>query len=164
YRLIHRANAVIQMAPEAEFTNEGLRGRFIGEAKFLRAWAYYQLYTLWGDVPIMDEFATTLDGSKPRSPKSEGKAQIVKDLTDAANALPESYSVGDIGRASTIAAQALLAKNHMLGAQYREVKPLLEAVTAACEAASSGNPLRDEYFDNCTEEAKYKKESIREDS
>src|SRR5690606_34533082 len=162
YRLIHRANAVIQMAPEAEVTNEGLRGRFIGEAKFLRAWAYYQLYTLWGDVPIMDEFATTLDGSKPRSPKSEVKAQIVKDLTDAANALPESYSGGDLGRASKIAAQALLAKLYMFDAQYSEAKPLLEAVIAAGEAASGGNPLMDEYFDNFTEEAEYNKESIWE--
>src|SRR5690606_15955497 len=164
YRLIHRANAVIQMAPEAEFTNEGLRGRFIGEAKFLRAWAYYQLYTLWGDVPIMDEFATTLDGSKPRSPKSEVKAQIVKDLTDAANALPESYSGGDLGRASKIAAQALLAKVYMFDAQYAEAKPLLEAVIAAGEAAAGGTALMDDYYANFREEAEdeYNLESIWE--
>lgn len=162
YLIIHRANAVIQLAPDAEFTNEALRSRYIGEAKFLRGWAYYQLYTLWGDVPIMDEFATTLDGAKPRSPKAEVKALIVQDFTDAINSLPESYSGNDLGRATKIAAQAMLAKLYMFDGQYAEAKPLLEAVVTYGESVSGGNPLMDEYFDNFTEEAEYNKESIWE--
>lgn len=162
YRLILRANAVIQFAPDAEFDDEGLRSRLMGEAKFLRAWAYYQLYTLWGDAPIYEQFATTLDGAKPRSPKAEVKALIVRDLTDAINSLPNSFSGNDQGRATKIAAQALLGKLYMFDAEYSEAKPLLEAVIAYGEDASGGNPLMDNYFDNFTEEAEFNKESVWE--
>jgi hypothetical protein len=51
YRLILRANAVINLSPLAEITDAGeiaLRERLIGEAKFLRAWQYFQLYGFWG--------------------------------------------------------------------------------------------------------------------
>ncbi|MFO7257186.1 MAG: RagB/SusD family nutrient uptake outer membrane protein [Bacteroidota bacterium] len=162
YRLIHRANAVIQLAVNAEFGNESLRNRYLGEAHFLRGWAYYQLYTLWGDVPIMEEFATTLDGAKPRSPASEVKNLMIQDFTFAIQNLPESYSGSDLGRATKIAAQAMLAKLYMFDAQYSEAKPLLEAVINYGEATFGGNPLMDDYFDNFTEEAEYNKESIWE--
>src|SRR5690606_5109926 len=48
YRLILRANAVINLAPEAEIAETAVRDRLIGEAKFLRAWQYFQLYGFWG--------------------------------------------------------------------------------------------------------------------
>lgn len=162
YRMILRANAVIQLAPDADIDDANLKARYIGEAKLLRAWAYYQLYGFWGSVPLYTEFATSLSGAKGKAPAQDVKAQIVLDLQDAIASLPESYSGNDLGRGSKIAAEALLAKVYMFDAQYAEAKPLLEAVIAAGEAAAGGTPLMDDYFDNFTEEAEYNKESIWE--
>lgn len=162
YRLILRANAVINLAPEAEISETGLRDRLIAEAKFLRAWQYFQLYGFWGAVPVYETFATSFEEAQPRASTEAVKSRIVTDLNDAIAVLPESYSGNDLGRASKIAAQALLAKVYMFDGQYAEAKPLLEAVIAAGEAAAGGTALMDDYYANFTEEDEYNKESIWE--
>jgi len=162
YRVIHRANSVIQYAAEPTFADEAVRNRYIGEAKFLRAWAYYNLYGFWGNVPIYEKFVTALSEAAPVSPAADVKALIIADLNAAIASLPASYSGPDLGRASKTAAQALLAKLYMFDAQYAEAKPLLEAVIATGVAAAGGTPLVDNYFDNFSEETEYNKESIWE--
>jgi starch-binding outer membrane protein, SusD/RagB family len=161
YRLIHRANTVIEYAPEAQFGDASLRDRFIAEAKFLRGFAYYEIYTLWGGAPIYETFATSIFGSAPRASAADVKALVIRDLNDAINVLPNSYSGADLGRASKIAAQTLLAKLYMFDGQYSEAKPLLDAVRTYGET-TFGNPLMNNYFDNFTEESEYNKESIWE--
>lgn len=162
YRLILRANAVIQFAPDADIPDATLRERYIGEAKFLRAWTYFQLYAFWGDVPLYEQFSTTINDAQARAPIADVKALVISDLNAAIGSLPVSYSGNDLGRATKTAAQALLAKVYMFDAQYSEAKPLLEAVIATGEAAAGGTALMDEYFDNFTEEAEYNKESVWE--
>jgi starch-binding outer membrane protein, SusD/RagB family len=63
YRVILRANAVIVNGPEIQpqYITEDLRKRLVGEAQFLRAWAYYNLVSLWGGVPIYTKPSETLD-------------------------------------------------------------------------------------------------------
>src|SRR5579859_1421847 len=51
YTIILRANTVINAGPTVT-DNTSLRDRCVGEAKFLRAWAYYDLVTMWGPVPL----------------------------------------------------------------------------------------------------------------
>jgi starch-binding outer membrane protein, SusD/RagB family len=160
YRLVHRANAVLTYGPETEM-EEGLRTRLMGEANFLRAWAYFELYTLWGGVPIYETFATDLEGAMPRSSAEEVKAFIVSDLTTAIERLPESYGSSDYGRVTSIAAKMLMGKLHMFDSQYADAKPFLEEVVAYGEA-QFGNPLMDQYFDNFKEETEFNKESIWE--
>jgi hypothetical protein len=162
YRLILRANAVIQFAPEADIPDAGLKARYTAEAKFLRAWTYFQLYAFWGDVPLYEQFSTTINDAQPRAPIADVKALVISDLTEAIASLPTSYSGNDLGRATKTAAQAVLAKVYLFDGQYQEAKPLLEAVVATGEAAAGGTALMDEYFDNFTEETEYNKESVWE--
>ena len=51
YVMIHRANVVIQKGPLIT-DNPALAARCVGEAKFFRAWAYFELVSQWGGVPI----------------------------------------------------------------------------------------------------------------
>ena len=52
YRVIHRANLVIDKAPGATLNlTDALRDRYVAEAKFMRGWAYSELAALWGGVP-----------------------------------------------------------------------------------------------------------------
>src|SRR6188474_3403853 len=48
YQMINRANLVLNKAPGVT-DNTSLRDRLVGEAKFLRAWAYFELVSQWGD-------------------------------------------------------------------------------------------------------------------
>jgi hypothetical protein len=54
YQMINRANLVIFKGPEVT-DNPTLRDQSIGEAEFLRAWAYFELVSMWGDVPLYTE-------------------------------------------------------------------------------------------------------------
>jgi len=163
YDLIMRANAVITLAPLAELldSESDLRDRLVAEAKFLRAWEYYQLYTLWGDVPLYTTFGTKLDDAQPRTPVAEVVAQILEDCGDAIAELPNSYSGADLGRVTAIAARTLRAKVYMFQGDYTSALADLNAVISYGES-TFGNPLMDEYFDNYTEEAEFNKESIWE--
>lgn len=156
YKLIHRANAVIEKAPQAKIKDEALVTRYISEARFLRAWAYNELLTLWGGVPIYTTYAKTLSDTKPRATETEVYNFLVQELKEIQSTLPSSYSDNDLGRATLGAAQMLLAKVHLWNGDYTNAKIELEKIKA------QGYSLVDNYFDNFSEETEYNAESIWE--
>lgn len=91
YQMINRANLILAKAPGVT-DNVALRDQCVGESKFLRAWAYFELVSQWGDVPMYTEPVKTSTDFKGKSPAADIYAQIIADLTDAASKLPVSYS------------------------------------------------------------------------
>ncbi|WP_029279651.1 RagB/SusD family nutrient uptake outer membrane protein [Pedobacter borealis] len=89
------------------------KGRLVGEAKFWRAWAYWNMVSSVGGVPLI---LHTQDGNDvnslkvPRSKTSECVAQIIKDLDEAATVLPLNYSGIDYGRINRAAALGFKAR------------------------------------------------------
>lgn len=127
YQIINRANMVLSKAPGVT-DNTALRDRVIGEAKFLRAFAYFDLVAQWGDVPLYTEPIASSTAFKGKSPAAEIYTQIIADLTDAAAKLPDSYSGTDLGRATKGAANALLGRVQMQKGDYTAAKTALLAV------------------------------------
>lgn len=158
YRVVHRANIVIELAPRPEVTaSEEIKNRAVGEAKFHRGWAYFELVSMWGGVPLYQTYAKSPEDNLPRSTAEEVYALIISDLTDAVNFLPESYPDSDIGRATTYAARAMLARVHLQRGDYAAAKAQLVPIV------ESGNySLTDEYLDNFQEENEFNEESIFE--
>jgi len=162
YRLIHQANQVIENAPNAsEDVTEELKARVIGEAKFLRAWAYFDLATLFGGVPLMETYATDIGEDKPRASEDEVYALIVSDLQSAIESLPlkASYDNNNIGRACKEAAQAMLARAYMQRGQYEEAKPFLQAII---DGGAFANWKNIPYIENFREEMEFNAESLFE--
>jgi len=160
YTVVSRANTAIHFDSTFEgFTTAGLRERLIGEAKFLRAFAYFQLVVNFGDVPLITKYiGSTTDQIKyPRSPKTEIYAQMEKDLLDAVAVLPESYSGNDIGRATKGAAYTLLAKENLYQKKYDQVRTYCEKVIS-----SDIYSLETNFADNWNLNNEYGKESIFE--
>ena len=124
YQMINRANLVLSKAPGVT-DNTALRDRIVGEAKFLRGWAYFELVSQWGDVPLYTELVTSSVGFKGKSPAADIYAFIIKDLNEAAAALPESYGASDNGRATKGAANALLGRVEMQNGDYTAAKAAL---------------------------------------
>jgi hypothetical protein len=117
YNILTRANDVVDKVAPSELITPALRTRLTGEAKFLRAYAYFYLVQLWGEVPLV---LHNLDGDHiPRTPVNEVYEQIVSDLKDAADALPvyTSYADADRGRASKGAALGYLSKVYLVWGQ-----------------------------------------------
>lgn len=122
YAGIKRANVALEKIPLIDFgTNTALKDRYIGEAKFNRAFIYFNIVRLWGDVPLIitnQNFVKAEDYYIAKSPAEDVYAQIEQDLKDAADVLPKSYSGGDLGRATSGAAKALLAKVYLAKASF----------------------------------------------
>lgn len=91
--------------------DETARDRIRGEALFLRAFYYFQLVHLWGDVPLILE--PTLSGehvNNPRTPQKEVYAKILEDMTTAEALVGNIKDYGFSGRVSKTAVQGILAR------------------------------------------------------
>lgn len=156
YTVIHRANTVIGSAPNVT-DNDAVRDQCVAEAKFFRAWAYFELLTLWGPVPVYTTVVSAPDQFQPRVPEEGVYAQIIKDLTEAAAVLKPSYGAADQGRITSGAANAMLGRTHLQKGDYAAAKEALLKVTGAGLYRLVNN-----YTDNFLEETEFNAESIWE--
>jgi starch-binding outer membrane protein, SusD/RagB family len=124
YEGISRANDVIhRLGPDV---TPALRDRFVAEAKFLRAYYYFHLVNIFGEVPLKTEPAyTTADLHIAVSTVNEVYSQIESDLQDAAEILPASFPAQE-GRATKAAALGLLAKAYLFQGKYSECLDAIE--------------------------------------
>jgi hypothetical protein len=113
YALIIAANAVISDIDSVK-TNDPATLINKGEAKFMRAYAYFNLTRAFGDVPKIDfKVNNTAQANIAKSPSSEIFTLIDSDLQEAAATLPASWESKYIGRLTRGAAMALQAKTYM---------------------------------------------------
>ena len=124
YQMINRANLVMSKAPGVT-DNIALRDRLVGETKFLRGWAYFELVSQWGEVPLYTETVSSSTDFKGKSPEADIYAFIISDLTDAVQKLPEIYGTSDNGRATKGAANALLGMVLLQKGDYAGAKAAL---------------------------------------
>ena len=130
YQQINLTNQVLDNIPAIQM-DEALKSRYLAEAKFLRAYAYFRLVRAFGGVPL--RLHLPKDPSEyniPRNSAEEVYAAIEKDLTEAAAGLPPSYGPADLGRATKGAALALHAKVSMYQKKWQQVFDLTNQVTA----------------------------------
>ncbi|HEU4556636.1 MAG TPA: RagB/SusD family nutrient uptake outer membrane protein, partial [Longimicrobium sp.] len=114
FHAVNRANSVIDNVPGIASMDPALRDRVVAEARFLRAYHYFNLVRLFGGVPLYLNETRSLDSiQKPRATQAEVYQAIIKDLTDAAAVLPASYTGNNVGRATSGAARALLLKVYL---------------------------------------------------
>lgn len=127
YTGVRRANVVIDRIPEVEM-DQNLKGRYIGEAKFLRALYYSDLARGYGGVPLVTESAIRTDYT--RASLEQTYDFIEADLRAAIEALPEksNYAADDLGRATKGAAKALLARVYLYQEEYDSAAIFAEEV------------------------------------
>ncbi|QRQ99882.1 RagB/SusD family nutrient uptake outer membrane protein [Dyadobacter sandarakinus] len=146
YAAIKKANVALEKIPTINF-DDALKQRLLGEAKFLRALYYFNLVRLYGDVPLVTEYQKFVDAGAyeiAKSPSTEVYALVEKDLTEAAAVLPASYGSPDVGRATSGAARALLAKVYLtkasqplnLATHYKDALARAEEVLSAADGGT----------------------------
>jgi hypothetical protein len=128
------ANTVIQFVPDVPMNDDYLKERLIAEAKFLRAFYYFELVRVYGAVPVLTEVVSNTDEliGITRNTVDEVYALIEQDLSEALSVLPNEYVGEDLGRATKWSATALLAKVHLTQNEW------LEANTRAQQVITSG--------------------------
>lgn len=133
YTVINRANLVIDKvtAMAAGSISDASRKRIIAEAGFLKAYAYLDLTTMWGNVPLYDHALGIFDTGN----KAEDKATIVGKmeqlLKDAIPNLPVTIPSAERGRIGRGAAIALLGKYYLFNNDYTNAATTLADVIKA---------------------------------
>lgn len=131
YRLIFDANAIIDRVdnPEIVFSSDASRNAIKGEALFFRAFAYRNLASLWGGVPLVLEEVTTPKRDFVRNTRQEVWEQCIADLEFAAKNCKEITDIAD-GRISNAAAYHLLSEIYINAGNYPKA---IEAATTVID-------------------------------
>ena len=119
YQMIGAANAVVDGA--ANVTGGDELAAYVGEARFLRAYAYYHLVRLFGDIPYIDFFITdpASVGDISKTPEAEVYAAIIADLEAAKASLPDRQPNNIRTRPTRGTAAAYLASVHLTMGNYQ---------------------------------------------
>jgi tetratricopeptide (TPR) repeat protein len=131
YNVIFSANTVLQKIQDADPLIITDKDRYIGEAKFMRALAYFDLVRIFGDVPLITAPVSIADSYKtPREKAAKVYSDvIIKDLQDAELKLPVSYSGINTGRATSGAAKSILGRVYMTLGDFVNAEAKLQEVT-----------------------------------
>lgn len=139
YRIVARANKVLEVINTLNLPNEALNKRSEGEVRFLRAYSNYCLMRTFGRIPLINAVISPDDGLEiGQSELPEIYEAIELDLKIAIESLADSYPNG-IGRVTKKAAQALLAEVYLNWSGYPleelskvdQAIPLLESLIRA---------------------------------
>jgi hypothetical protein len=125
YEGINRANYLHENKTKLDFVG---KEALYGEVYFLRAYYYFELVRMFGDVPLFTAKRLTASDSKAftRSPKADVYKQMEADLTAAIAVLPPTNV--QKGRVTKYAAQALLGKVLLYQGKYDAAATMLENV------------------------------------
>jgi len=127
YEGISRANYLLYYSSSIEMDDD-LKNRILGEAKFLRAYFYFNLTSIFGEIPLKLNPPVNPDEiNKSKSSTAIIYAQIEKDLQEAIEVLESNYTGADVGRATKGAALGLLAKTFIYQNKWADA---LTAITA----------------------------------
>lgn len=132
YEGISRANKLLDNIGSIDMDTER-KNQIIGETKFLRAYNYYWLANIFGDIPVHLTTPTPDEMQKAATPYADILSDVIlPDLEDAAVKLPEMQSSSNDGRPSKYGALAFIAKVNLF------LKNWEEAEAAAFEVFQDG--------------------------
>lgn len=133
YQCINKANLIIRdlEAVSDEMFSEYNREQMIGEAKFIRAYSYFELVKTFGGVPLYTDVLGLDHERLGRSTPEQVYAVIEKDLQDAAEVLPlkseiPNYEKTYAGRITLGAVYAMQTRVFLYEKKYNELKKVFE--------------------------------------
>lgn len=133
YIVINLANNIISKIAGADTTAVKNKNRYLGEAEFLRAIAYFDLVRIFGDVQMITKPPTTEEAAAtPRTPVATVYNEvIIKDLLDASAKLQLAYTGTEVGRATKGAAKAMLGKVYLTIKDFPKAEAVLQELTTS---------------------------------
>ena len=135
---VYRCNLLLDQIDGANFA-ENLKKQYKGEAMFIRALNYFNMYRIWGGVPATKHVVSAAEDLKVARYSDEQMFDLIagdlKEIVDN-NYLPETYSSADMGRATSGAAKALLGKVYLTFHKWTEAKDILSQLIGKYQLVS----------------------------
>jgi hypothetical protein len=113
YRYIYVANLCIEGSLRSKSLTTDVRKYLEGEAKFIRAFCYFYLVNLFGDVPLIIQTDYATNAQLPRTAATAVYTQIIQDLEEAQVLLPTTYAIQERVRPNKWTVTALLARVYL---------------------------------------------------
>jgi len=156
YGMVAKCNTVIENVANASGLSQERENQILGEASFIRAWAYFDIVRLWNHVPLILEDVSSINAEnltevypilypEPKTAE-EVYQQIISDLETALPAV--RTTAPDKGYATTGAVNALLARVYATLKDWTKVNQYCDAVI---NGGYSLLPNYDNLWDNSVE-------------
>ncbi|TDX01825.1 RagB/SusD family nutrient uptake outer membrane protein [Dinghuibacter silviterrae] len=133
YFSIYQSNAAIEGLKASTSLSSTIKTELDGEARFIRAYCYFYLINLFGDVPLVTSTDWTLHQGITRTPASQIYTQIEEDLLLAQSELPGDYSLtgGQKIWANSWAATSMLARVYLYEGKWNSADSASSAVISS---------------------------------
>ncbi len=152
YEAIYACNNIISRLENTSitFTEPTLKDRLIAEATAVRALIFFNMVRSWGAIPLPLK-PLSIEESYEYLRESEDVVydQIINDLNNSKDNLPESYSGNDVGRITKYGAAAILAKVYLTRGATQDAQDELEQIMDSnlysLDANNDGTVNKDDY-------------------
>jgi len=118
YKYIYHCNAVIEGLGKSVSVSSEVKSQLTGEVKFVRAFCYFYLVQLYGDVPMVLSTAYEINSIMPRTKKEEVMGQVISDLVQSKSLLNINYPSAGRVRPNKSAAAAMLARVYLFNKDW----------------------------------------------
>ena len=148
YTVIQHCNMILANIDKVSYTDQNEKNDILGQVYTLRAYMYFSLIRLYGDVPL--ELEATQSSNKPmleRSPEDKVMERILLDIDTAIGLFPEDWSssksLASKKAAYALKADALLWKAKVLDGTDDDLEDVIEYA----DLAADGTVLEPEFAD-----------------
>ena len=139
YKGIYRSNMLLESLPQISFNSQQSHDQVEGEARFLRAYFYFNLMKTFGHIPLI---TTSQSGNEPQAEPEKVYAQIATDLRKAIDLLPDTKADvapdTQLGHATRWAAEGMLARVFLFYTGYyqKEAPPTIDGSLSKVDVAA----------------------------
>ena len=151
YQIIYMCNAVVEGLQLHEGVSTGMKDSLSGEAKFIRAFVYFYLVNLYGEVPLIHTSDFRKNAIVQRNGISEIYEAIIKDLKSAIDVLDVTYENDERLRANKFTAMALLSRVYLFLKDWKQAETVSSEVINSSENYMLLNNLDDVFLANSEE-------------
>ena len=128
YANIYQANACIQGIQKSAALTAAVKDHLLGEAQFCRAFCYFYLVNLFGNVPLVTSTDYRVNDTVSRTPVAQVYDQIITDLLSAQNLLRTDYPTEQRVRPNKWTAAALLSRVYLYTGKWSNAEAGASAV------------------------------------
>jgi starch-binding outer membrane protein, SusD/RagB family len=131
YKYIYAANLAIEKLAVSQGLSRSLKNQLTGEAKFIRAFCFFHLTNLFGDVPLILSSKYQDNAAAPRTATAAVYTQVINDLSDAKNLLSADYVTAERVRPNKWTAAALLSRCFLYTNQWQNAATEANSIIAS---------------------------------
>lgn len=151
YNMIYMTNSLLEGLANSSNISSDLETQLEGEARFVRAFTYFYLVNLYGDIPLILTTDYNFNELAARTPKSEVYLQILDDLSLATDLLSSEYRAGERIHVNKFVATSLLSRVYLYIEDWEIAEELSTTVINANSTYEILDDLNDVFLANSKE-------------